>query len=98
MSNNPCLNKRKTQTKHKLPLHDLRHRHVSLTCAALAGALPAVDEGGFWFLGLKRRLRGEGVSVGVVLLVGGRLAMDPAEGLDLMPGAAVVRADQSAVR
>lgn len=44
-----------------------------------------------------RRLTGEGVSVGVVLLVGGQLAVDPAEGLDLMPGAAVVRADQSAV-
>lgn len=64
---------------------------------ALAGALPAVDEGGFWFLGLERRLAGEGVSVGVVLLVRGRLAVDPAEGLDLMLGAAVVSTDQSAV-
>lgn len=37
------------------------------------------------------------MSGGVFFSVGGRLAVDPAEGLDLMPGAAVVWADQSAV-
>lgn len=75
----------------------LRHCHVHLTCASLAGALPAVNDGGFQLLDLRRRPTGEGAAVSIVFQVGGRLTVDSAEGLDWMPGAAVVWADQRLV-
>lgn len=78
-------------------MFQLHGRPFSLTCAALGDSLPAVDEGGFRFGDLRRGLTGEGGLVDVVSYIRQRLAVDPAEGLDLIPGAVVVGADQSAV-